>query len=59
MELVPLHLGGVSPELVRARNALIQFRADMVESGVPFSLQCASALLQTLVGLYKLKAVVP
>lgn len=40
--------GGQSPELVRARNALIAFREDMKESGVEYSLQCASALLQTL-----------
>ena len=40
--------GTLSPELDRAREALIQFRGDMLESGVEFSLQCASALLQTL-----------
>ena len=39
---------GTSLEMARARNALIQFRADMNESGVAFSIQCASALLQTL-----------
>ena len=37
-----------SPELARARAALREFRADMDASGVAFTPQCATALVQTM-----------
>ena len=42
------HVHAASPELARARAALREFRADMDASGVAFTPQCATALVQTM-----------